>query len=429
MHAWRGPLPLKASGAARLTMAAVLAFACCASAARAQTAEFGHPPSGEYPILYNDRTVYATPDVLKQNRVLAALVKDGVIFVPLRSMFEQMGATVTATPDGKTVEASKPGASVKVTVGNPNVLINGESRPLDVPPIVYHGIVLVPVRVISEAMGAYVQWVPDKRVVVVRYIPVAAPPPPTAVPTETPSPQPAAVPTPTPSPSPAPTSYHAFVVAAFTAAKDYNEFSAGEWCRESYLVNGAWAPKDSAFAVKFDWRQDSYVTSDNVRDGFGNHFTQFSTIDGGVSFVPVFLARQTSLDARLEYRVAAPRTYVGVGYIHTENNYGYPQLNGLGAGIEELPSLRSGVSFFGSAFYYPSASGNYTIANPASPNVGKTYRQEYQILKYDIGLAFVPGRSPLFLVGGIKGDRYGAKQNAPIGQTHDGPYLGLGLKI
>ena len=38
--------------------------------------------------------------------------------------------------------------------------INGETRPLDVPPMMYQGQILVPVRVISEGMGAYVQWVP-----------------------------------------------------------------------------------------------------------------------------------------------------------------------------------------------------------------------------------------------------------------------------
>ena len=58
-------------------------------------------------------------------------------------------------------------------------IINGESRPLDVPPEIYKGTVVVPVRVISEGMGAYVQWVPEKKVVVVRYIaaPVPTPPP------------------------------------------------------------------------------------------------------------------------------------------------------------------------------------------------------------------------------------------------------------
>ena len=142
----------------------------------APPADFGSPPSGQIPILYNDRHVYSTPDVLKQARVLAALVHDGTLYIPLRSMFEQMGAPVSYDPASKTATVSKPGAEIVVTVGKPEVIVNGESRPLDVPPIVYHGDVLVPVRVISEGMGAYVQWVPDKRLVVVRYIPATPPP-------------------------------------------------------------------------------------------------------------------------------------------------------------------------------------------------------------------------------------------------------------
>ncbi|MGA2394751.1 MAG: hypothetical protein ABSH03_15520, partial [Candidatus Lustribacter sp.] len=57
-------------------------------------ADFGNPPSGEVPILFNDHHVYSKPDKLTQNRVLAALVRGNEILVPLRSMFEQMGATV-----------------------------------------------------------------------------------------------------------------------------------------------------------------------------------------------------------------------------------------------------------------------------------------------------------------------------------------------
>ena len=164
-------------------------------------ADFGAPPSGEIPILYNDRHVYANPDVLKQGRVLAALVRNGTLFIPLRSMFEQMGGTVSYDPASKTATVTKPGASVAVTVGKPEVVINGESRPLDVPPILYHGDVLVPVRVISETMGAYVQWVPDRHIVVVRYIPptpppTEAPPPPAPPATMAPPPPPPATPKP-----------------------------------------------------------------------------------------------------------------------------------------------------------------------------------------------------------------------------------------
>ena len=164
-------------------------------------ADFGAPPSGQIPILYNDRHVYANPDVLKSGRVLAALVRGGTIFIPLRSMFEQMGGTVSYDAASKTAVLSKSGADVSVTVGKPEVIINGESRPLDVAPIVYQGVVLVPVRVMSEAMGAYVQWVPDKHVVVVRYVPATPPPSPPPPP---PAPEATVVPAPPPVRTPDP---------------------------------------------------------------------------------------------------------------------------------------------------------------------------------------------------------------------------------
>ncbi|MFZ0682342.1 MAG: copper amine oxidase N-terminal domain-containing protein, partial [Candidatus Cybelea sp.] len=139
------------------------------------TADFGSPPSGQIPILFNDHHVYSKPDIDKQGRVLSALVVGGTLLIPLRSMFEQMGATVTWDAGSQTATVSKPGAEVKVTVGKPEVVINGESRPLDVPPMMYKGAVLVPVRVISEGMGAYVLWVADRHLVVVRYVPATPP--------------------------------------------------------------------------------------------------------------------------------------------------------------------------------------------------------------------------------------------------------------
>jgi hypothetical protein len=416
--------------AAAVFLAALLGgFPVAARAAAAQVAQaspvptpaFGTPPSGEIPILYNDHTVYAKPDVLKQGRVLAALLKDGQIYVPLRSMFEQMGATVTASADGKTITASKSGATVSVTLDKPVVVINGESRPLDVPPIMYKGVLLVPVRVISEGMGAYVLWVPARRLVVVRYIPPT--PPPTPEPTAAPT---VAPPPPTPVPTEAP--YVMFVQAAVAKRMNYNEFSAGQYCR-SILAAAAIAFRNSPFAIKVDYRLDSYVTSDNLTDLNGNHFTKFSTIDGGSAFTPVFMARQSSVDGRLEYKIADPRIYIGAGYLQTSTNYGYPKLTGVGVGIEKLPDLTKGISFFGSAFYYPTASGTYTISNPLSINNGKSFRQQFAITKYDIGLALVLDHFPVYLYGGFAADQYAAKQNAPIGQTHNGPYIGLGVKI
>lgn len=213
------------------------------------------------------------------------------------------------------------------------------------------------------------------------------------------------------------------------APRSYNEFSAGEFCPDTYIFNAAYLFKHSPLAVKVDYRQDAYVTSDNATDAFANHFTGFATIDGGFAFTSVFLAKQSTFDARVEYEVAAPRIYVGVGYLKAQNNYGYPNLSGAGLGIEKLPDMRSGINLFGSIFYYPTATGTYTVDNVLSPNNGVRYHQQYGITKYDIGLALTSRRLPVYLYGGVAGDHYGPNQNAPIGQTHDGPYIGLGVKF
>lgn len=159
---------------------------------RASRDDFRVPIRSQVPILYNDHHVYAAPNLLRQGRLLAAITKGGTLLIPLRSMFEQMGATVSFDPSTRAVAVSKPGAQVSMAVGKAEVVINGESRPIDVPPIVFRGTVIVPLRVISESMGAYVQWVPDRHIVVVRYIPATPPPtlapPPPPPPTPLPSP-------------------------------------------------------------------------------------------------------------------------------------------------------------------------------------------------------------------------------------------------
>jgi len=423
--------------APRLLWASLLALLLCGFSVGADAAskpapaplasvavDFGAPPSGEVPIIFNDHHVYSKPDELKQSRVLAALVRGGTIFVPLRSMFEEMGATVSWDAASMTATAQKPGTSIQVTVGKNEVVINGETRPLDVPPEIYQGVVVVPVRVISEALGAYVLWLPDRHICVVRYIP------PTVVPTAPPTIAPTAPPTPAPTPTPTPTpSYNGFIQAAGASSKTYNEFAAGQTCCRSYLASGGYAFKDSPIAIKVDYRQDEYLTSDNLIDPLGNHYTSFSTIDGGTALTPVFRARQNTLDGRLEYQIAAPRIYVGVGYIQASNNYGYPRLSGVGVGLEKLPDLVDGLNWSGSAYYYPTASGNYTVNDPTSSNFGATFRQQYQIVKYDLGLALVLARFPVYLYGGFSGDRYIAKQNAPVNQTHSGPYIGLGVRF
>jgi hypothetical protein len=404
-----------------------------AQAGQTPTADFGTPPSGQIPILYNDHHVYAKPDVLKQGRVLAALVKGGTLLIPLRSMFEQMGATVSYDAASKTATVSKPGAQVQVTVGKPEVVINGESRPLDVAPIIYQGSVLVPVRVISEGMGAYVQWVPDQHLVVVRYLP--ATPPPTPAPTMAPTPAPTMAPTPTPAPK---KPYKDLFLAGdyIISPTVYNEFSPGNQGNSSWAARGAF--EFDAFNIPWmiEGSYERYQYPHNCNGLIPGSSTRYApqcyvTAIGGQFNTPVFTNQppvDQDMDVRVGLRVMNPRVYVGVGYMFVSNNYGYPNMQGFGFGAEKLPDLDKNLSFMGSLWYYPNVHGTYTN-NAITPPFPTSYNLAYNMLKYQAGVNYVFGSSPVFIEGGWMGDSWTNKTNAPVNRSYNGPFVGLGIKF
>jgi hypothetical protein len=415
-----------------------------AQADTAPPADFGVQPSGEVPILFNDHHVYTKPDKLKEGRVLAAIVRGSTILVPLRSMFEQMGATVSYDAASKTVDVSKAGADVKVTVGKAEVVINGESRPLDVPPEFYKGTIVVPVRVISEGMGAYVQWVPDKRVVVVRYIPapVPTPPPATPAPTPVPTPVPTLAPTPvptappTPVPAPKTRHYQVFAVGDYIVSpKVYNELSAGNSGKSSY---------DGRLAIEFPLFSLPWVLEGDYRNWAYPHYSNSSsgtcpipgdpgcvnTIGGGASYVPAFNAKDEDTDVHFGLRILDDsHFYVAVAYKFRNTNYeggGSPsQQHGIGFGIEKLPELYHPISLYGNAYYYPqtTTNGNQLLANSTFGAV------QYRVLSYQAGLALSPKGSPIFLDLGYLGDKGNNKENAPGNYSHAGFDAGLGVRF
>ncbi len=414
----------------------LVAFAASATApASAQTPNFGTPPSGEVPILYNDQHVYSKPDKLKANRVLAALVRGNTILVPLRSMFEQMGASVSYNKSTKTVDVSKPGADVQVTVGKPEVVINGETRPLDVPPEIYKGAIVVPVRVISEGMGAYVQWVPDKRLVVVRYNPnpPTPTPAPTAIPTATPTlaptPAPTAAPTATPSPTPTEKSLREFFVAgdALFGGKIYNEFSPGNTEFTNIAGRAGLEVPVGPVAVMAEGTFEQYRYAHNTGPfapgttcqagvfGSANGDQGCVTVLGGngQTFVPATTLRDTQIDGRFGIGIANPRIFLVGAYATQYNNVGYPNLQGFGGGLEKLPDLDQTISVYGSVLYFPNFAAGQTL--------------QYRLLKYQGGLTVTPFKSPVFLDLGYLGDKGTNKVNAPGDFSHNSFYAGIGL--
>lgn len=89
----------------------------------------------------------------------------GTVLVPLRGVFEELGASVQYEPATKTILAVKGPTTVSLRLGQAQALVNGESRALSVPAQAVSGTTLVPLRFVSEALGAQVKWEPATRTV------------------------------------------------------------------------------------------------------------------------------------------------------------------------------------------------------------------------------------------------------------------------
>ena len=86
------------------------------------------------------------------------VIENGRTLVPLRSVFEQLGAEVSWDDDTKTITGTKDGTKVVLKVGNYFATVNGAVVPLEVPAKISNGRTLVPVRFIAESINCAVGW-------------------------------------------------------------------------------------------------------------------------------------------------------------------------------------------------------------------------------------------------------------------------------
>lgn len=91
----------------------------------------------------------------------------GTVLVPLRGVFEKLGASVQYDGASKSILAVKGATTVQLRLGEARAQVNGNDRLLSVPAQAVNGTTLVPLRFVSEALGAGVKWRPASRTVVI----------------------------------------------------------------------------------------------------------------------------------------------------------------------------------------------------------------------------------------------------------------------
>ena len=114
----------------------------------------------------------------------------GRVLVPLRGVFERLGATVDYDAPTQHIVALRGAQAVELTIGSRQARVNNLPTLLDVPAFTIAGRTMVPLRFVSEALGAGVQWVDASRAILISSAAATLPVPP-------PSPAPQAPPPPT----------------------------------------------------------------------------------------------------------------------------------------------------------------------------------------------------------------------------------------
>jgi hypothetical protein len=213
--------------------------------------------------------------------------------------------------------------------------------------------------------------------------------------------------------------------------KVYNEFSPGNGgSGASYTIRGGVMFDAFSLPLMLEVDYNNWQYPHNCGVAKTNATAQnspqcFVTTIGsrGSTYVPGFTAVNRDFDARLGFKVFNPHVYVAVGYIWSSTNYGYPNLNAVGAGLEKLPDYNHAFTYYGSVYYYPNLKGTYTTgANAVPPN--ESFGVGYNLLKYKVGVdwAFIPA---VAIDLGWAGENAANKNNFPISGTYNGAYAGL----
>ncbi len=134
------------SRSARAVAAAAGAVALCTSIALAQS---------DVSVTLNGAPMQLNPGPQERS---------GRVFVPLRGVFEQLGASVVY--DNGTINAQKGHEhSVSIHVGSTQATVDGQPQTIDVAPFIIGASTYVPLRFVSQALGATVNYDASNRVV------------------------------------------------------------------------------------------------------------------------------------------------------------------------------------------------------------------------------------------------------------------------
>ncbi|MEN6403554.1 MAG: copper amine oxidase N-terminal domain-containing protein [Armatimonadia bacterium] len=104
----------------------------------------------------------AAPTIVVDGKVLntaqPVLNRGGAVMLPMRVVFEALAAEVQWRPKLGKIVAKRPGRVVELWISTPVAQVNGMPVQLRMPPALVAGMTYVPLRFVAEAFGGTVRW-------------------------------------------------------------------------------------------------------------------------------------------------------------------------------------------------------------------------------------------------------------------------------
>src|SRR5665647_2231375 len=119
----------------------------------------------EYPVTVQIGGV----DVPTKEKDVPPLIVAARTLIPVRAFFEALGATVDWDAENRIVTVQNGGSTVELVIDSPVAKVEGKAKILEVPAMIIDhdedgdGSTMVPLRFVSEGLGAEVSWVESTR--------------------------------------------------------------------------------------------------------------------------------------------------------------------------------------------------------------------------------------------------------------------------
>lgn len=120
-----------------------------------------------FPVSADNGEISVYLDAAKIEFDVKPQIINGRTMVPIRAIFEKMGAVVEWDGNTSSAICTKGDTVVKMTVNSMDMYINNQLTKMDISPVVIDGRTLAPARYVAEAFGADVQWSQKNNTVVI----------------------------------------------------------------------------------------------------------------------------------------------------------------------------------------------------------------------------------------------------------------------